>query len=104
MRVVQEEEEHDVDTSRLYTHSSVPPLKVTVELDNHSIAMEVDIQLISESIFKELQPNLSKEDVRLCTYSGEPIPVLGSLTVAVSYKSQQSQEPLLVVNGDGPII
>ena len=112
VRIVQtEEEEDDMDSNRLnilQSRSSVPPLKVTVELDNHPIAMEVDtgaaFSMISESTFKELWPSrsLSKEEVRLCTYSGEPIQVLGSLTVAVSYRSQQSQEPLLVVKGDGP--
>ena len=30
------------------------------------------------------------------------MPVLGSLTVAVSYKHHHSQEPLLVVEGSGP--
>ena len=42
--------------------------------------------------------------MRLCTYSGEPIEVLGSLTVAVKYQTQESEEPLLVVKGTGPTL
>ena len=40
--------------------------------------------------------------MRLCTYSGEPIEVMGSLTVTVKYLNQESEEPLLVVKGTGP--
>ena len=55
---------------------------VTVELDKLPVTMEVDTgtaySLISEGTFKELWPSrtLPKSDGRLCSYSGEQIPVL----------------------------
>ena len=80
-----------------------------MEIDNQVVDMEVDTDaacsLMSEVSFRELgwpSRKLSKVDLRLCTYSGEPIPVLGTLTVNVKYKGQVYREPLLVVKGDGP--
>ena len=45
---------------------------------------------------------LDGSTVKLCTYSGESLEVLGSISVLVTYQSQQSQELLLVVKGEGP--
>ena len=92
----------------LQARNRVPPLQVSMEIDGHQLLMEVDTgaaySLISDATFKEFWPDrrLEKSDVRLCTYSGEPIEVLGSLTVAVKYLKQESEEPFLVVKGAGP--
>ena len=58
---------------------------------------------MSESTFKELWPhrNLSPLQVRLCSYSGESIPVLGSVDVTVTYKQQYHTVPLIIVKGSG---
>ena len=68
----------------LQAHNCVPPLQVAMEIDSHHLLMEVDTgaaySLISETTFKEFWPDwrLEKSDVRLCTYSEEPIVVLES--------------------------
>ena len=116
VRVVQMEEEQQENSSdsfgRIYTvksHSTVPPVRGTMESDSNPSSLKVNTcasySLISQSAFRELWPSrsLSKTDVRLCTYSAEPISVLGNLTAVVSYKHQYSQEPLIVVEGSGPI-
>ena len=83
----------------LQVRNRVPPLKVTVELDSHPVAMEVDTgaaySLVSESTYREIWPDkrLDKCDMRLCTYSDESMEVLGSLTVAVIYQCLEFQEP-----------
>ena len=85
-----------------------PPVKVEVMVDNKPICMEIDTgvgpSLVSEATFKELFPNrdLLPSPIRLRTYSGEPINVLGSFTADVQYKRQQAQLPLLVVQCAGP--
>ena len=72
--------------------------------------MEVDTgaaySLVSSSTFNELWPDrkLDGSTVKLCTYSGESLEVLGSISVLVTYQSQQSQELLLVVKGEGPTL
>ena len=108
-RAVQFVQEDDVcPLYKIRGSSQTPPLRVSVEIDNQVVDMEVDTgaacSLMSEVSFRQLWPSrkLSKAGLRLCTYSGEPIPVLGTLTVNVKYKEQVYKEPLLVVKGDGP--
>ena len=93
MQMEEKQQESSSDSSdiiyTLKSRSSMPPLRVTMELDSNPISLEVDtgaaFLLISESTFRELwsSRSLSKVYVRLCTYSGEPIQVLRSLTVVV---------------------
>ena len=61
------------------------------------------LSLMSENTFKELWPDrsLSPSQVRLCSYSGESIPVLGSVSVTVTYKTQCHKVTLIVVKGSG---
>ena len=40
--------------------------------------------------------------MRLCSYTGEVIPVLASVDVSVKYKGQAAQLPLMIVKGDSP--
>ena len=70
--------------------------------------MEIDtgaaMSLVSEATIEELwkeKPALAPSRVRLCSYSGEPISVVGSVEVNVVYKQQSARLPLLVVQGDG---
>ena len=70
--------------------------------------MEVDtgaaLSLVSEATFKDLWPDRSPEStrVRLCSYSEETIPVLGSIDVKISYNGQEAQLQLVVVQGQSP--
>ena len=110
VRVVQEEEDLICPLYVLQARNRVPPLQVVMEIDSHQLLMEVDTgvaySLISDTTFKEFWPDrrLEKSDVRLCTYSAEPIEVLGSLTVTVKYLNQESEEPPLMVKGTGPTL
>ena len=101
VRVVQEEEDFILPLYVLQARNHLPPLQMAMEIDSHQLLMEVDTgaaySLISDATFKEFWPDrrLEKSDVRLCTYSGEPIEVLGSLTITVKYLNQESEEPFL---------
>ena len=105
VRVVQEEEDFICPLYVLQARNRVPPLQVAMEIDSHQLLMEVDTgaaySLISDTTFKEFWPDrrLEKSDVRLCTYSGEPIEVLGSLTVAVKYTKNRGRYKIR--NGTG---
>ena len=60
---------------------------------------------MSESIFLGLWPgrSLNPTDVRLQSYSGEPIHVVGCCYVNLWYKGQSVNDvPLVVVEGAGP--
>ena len=71
--------------------------------------MELDtgaaISVINESTYKTIltqQPALEKSDVKLHTYSGEQLTILGELQVTVHYNEQTVTLPLIVVQGSGP--
>ena len=62
-----------------------------VEVDGHSVTMEVDtraaVSLMSEVTFKQLWAarSVDPSTVQLCSYSGETIPVVGKAEVTISY-------------------
>ena len=45
---------------------------------------------------------VQQSQVRLCTHSGEPLEVMGSLRVRVRHGGQDINLPLTVVKGNGP--
>jgi len=56
--------------------------------------------------YKECFPDLvpAPSQVKLCSYTGESITVVGSFNVNVVYKSQSIQLPLVIVKGLGPTL
>ena len=70
--------------------------------------MQIDtgssITLISEAMYqKSLRDvQLQTSTVKLHTYTGEEVPVLGNIVVDVNYKQQTHKLALTVVKGDGP--
>ena len=84
------------------------PIQVTVSIENQDVLMEVDtgasLSVISETTYKSLSsvPPLQSTQAKLCTYTGESLGVLGSISVSVQHNQQQKQLSLLVVSGNGP--
>ena len=73
--------------------------------------MEVDtgafMSLISNVTFQKLWPvqrcpALLPTKTKLCTYTGEQINVMGTISANVQFKGKQETLPLLVIEGDGP--
>ena len=73
--------------------------------------MEIDtgasVSLMSKTVFDKLQslvtlPALKTEQIKLCTYTGEEINVLGSTTVTAQSGDHSTTLHLLIVEGDGP--
>ena len=70
--------------------------------------MEIDtgsaVHIISDSVFNALfDSTLQETEAKLCTYSGEQLPVKGKITCEVNYKGQTYSLPLTVLAGGGPI-
>ena len=86
---------------------STKPWMVSVEVDRQPLTMEIDtgalLSLVSSATYKRLWPTkkLRESHVKVRTYSGEPIGVLGSMEVQVQYQDQDITLPLTVVEGDG---
>ena len=91
--------------------TAAPPLMVEMKINQASLSMEIDtgasVSLISQETYKKLwptpqRPRLQPSARKLRTYTGAELDVQGSLTVDVTYGSQQHTLPLLVVAGTGP--
>jgi len=91
------EEEHSDQLSmdkyslhQVASHSS-KPLKIQVEINNKFVTMELNtgaaVTIMSEKSYQSLFPGLQLDNlsVKLKSYSGQTIPVVGQVDVAVKY-------------------
>lgn len=88
---------------------SSPPYLVSLKVNGQPLTMEVDtgaaVSLAPESAVEALLPSvqLQPSNVTLKTYTGETIPVKGTLSVDVNYGQQVYHGlKLLIVQGAGP--
>ena len=82
-------------------------------LNATEVEMEVDTgasaTIMSEATCRRLWPKakaplLQPTQARLQTYTGEPLTVLGAITVDVQYHKQSATLSLVVVRGSGPTL
>ena len=90
---------------------SSPPYREELHVSGHKLAVEVDmgaaVSLAPESAVASLisTAKLQPSNVILKTYTGEQIPVKGTLSVDVKYGQQHHKNlKLLVVAGSGPTL
>lgn len=82
----------------------------TFKVNGKEIMMEIDtgaaMSIISEKLFQAAFPTepLEVAGVKLKTYTGEIMPVLGQFKAKVSYEGQSVLLPLIVVKGEGPAL
>ena len=92
------------------TRNHTKPLTVLVTINGKSVVMEIDtgsaVSIISDTVFSSVfeLANLQETEVKLCTYSGEQLPVKGKITCEVSYNGQSYTLPLIVLAGKGPTL
>ncbi len=83
---------------------------MNVKLDGKCIDMQLDtgaaVSLMSELSYKEFLSHLplSKTSMQLIAYSGERIPLLGSVDVPVQYEKLNVTLPLVIVKGERPAL
>ena len=77
-------------------------------VDGYEVPLEIDTgasrSILSENMFRTIWPKrtLVASNVKLGTYSKEPLPVVGAMNVNVEYSGQTHKFVLLVVKGSGP--
>ena len=104
------EQEDGADKLTIYRVSKSPahPITVELEINQKRLTMEVDtgaaVSIISMDTYQKLflDTKLNSSNLRLKTYTGEPMPVSGELDVEVHYGSQVCTLSLTVVEGSGP--
>uniref|UniRef100_A0A8C2FFT4 Gypsy retrotransposon integrase-like protein 1 n=2 Tax=Cyprinus carpio TaxID=7962 RepID=A0A8C2FFT4_CYPCA len=93
------------------SESRSDPLYATIQVNGASLKMEIDTgasaSIISEETYGKLwindqTPALCESSIKLRTYTGEIIPVMGAVKVNIAYGSQTAEARLLVVKGTGP--
>ena len=117
MRMLQDDESVDEEEGEPYSlyaikTDKVNPIEVDIVINNAEVTMQVDtgasVSVMSEETYKNTwtqeRPALEPSTVKLKTYSGEQLKVLGSMRAQVEYKEQKGDLPLLVVAGKGPAL
>ena len=103
-----EDSDENFDLYSMTSSSKPKPYRVDITINDKSTKMEIDtgasLSLVSEHTFREYWPELdvSPSQIVLHSYSGESIPVLGTVDVVVNYNDHTATLPLLVVKGEGP--
>ena len=110
---IEEDEEKSDDVYNMFTvkkdHRN--PIVVDVIVQNEKLKMEVDtgaaVSLISEAVYRKTwkngkAPPLQPTKTKLKTYTGEEVPVLGTIQVEVTLGSQSKVLSLVIVKGEGP--
>ena len=107
-----EDEETETETEIYSLHKMAnnkvsEPIMVTVIANQAALTMEVDTGAsasgISEATYQllwpETPPVLHPSAIKLHTYMGETLKILGSTTVTVNYQGQTAKLPLLIIKG-----
>ena len=84
-------------------------LQANIEVEGHHFKIKIDtgaaVSITSDTthtgLFHLLKFPLQPTEVKLRTYTGESIPVLGELAVNVTSQGTSCELPLLVVKKDG---
>ena len=108
-----EEEEEEYTMFHMITKEK-EPYRVELKLNGVHTSMEIDTgaaaSIINEETYKRIsegnqvknRPQLETAKVKLRTYTGELVKVIGTLNVIVKYEKQEVELQTLVVEGCGP--
>ena len=105
--VESEETSYSMYTTK--SEASADPLIIVIYMDGVPVEMEFDtgasLSIISESTYNKVLKScreLERTNIKLKTYTGELIPVVGKITVNAKYENQEELLEVLVVKGNGP--
>ncbi|CAG2194043.1 unnamed protein product [Mytilus edulis] len=96
----------EVFTVKTCRTSDNKELKLDVKIEDINYVMELDtvaaVSIIGEENYKKYFSHikLQQSNVKLNTYTGDPITVIGEITVNVIYDKQTELLPLIVVKED----
>ena len=84
-------------------------LKVLVSIEGTPVNMEVDtgaaVSIMPENIWWKLSAKpVRKSNIKLRSYSGHEVPVIGEVDVNVVYGNQEARLPVIVTSNAGPVL
>ncbi|KAL9961633.1 hypothetical protein ACROYT_G030616 [Oculina patagonica] len=83
---------------------------VPVAIDGKTVDMELDtgasVTIIPQSVWTDVLASkpVDRTDVKLRSYSGHEIPVIGEAKVQVTYRDQETVLPVVITGNDGPML
>ena len=92
------------------SHARCKEFIVPVLIDGKSVDMELDtgasVTIVPKSVWNDVlaAKPLQQTDVKLRSYSGHEIPVVGEAKVQVSFGNQEAHLPIIVTANDGPVL
>lgn len=101
-------EEPELEMFSMLSDTEKQSFRVNFTVNQQDLLMEIDtgaaVSIISQQEYRRSFAHLPLEGarVKLKTYTGECIPVLGQFTATVQYEDQVNELPLIVVKGNGP--
>ena len=85
-----------------------PSIMIPLKVNGKDCSMELDtgasVPIMSEEAWEKHFPRipLEKSQVKLRTYTGETLDVIGQAQVEITYENQTAKVPLQIVKGQGP--
>ena len=107
------DDSEDLAVKRIFavgSKAASDPIKVQLTINDHPLVMELDtgaaVSIISQSQQEKELPDikLSPCNIRLKTYTGERMHVVGEAAVEICCNQQKETLPLIVVTGNGPAL
>ena len=89
---------------------SEPSIAIPVKINSVDLSMELDtgasLSVISEQQWRDNldEFELEDSDVRLKTYTGEELKIIGQAMVKINYENQEHELPIQVIQGNGPAL
>ena len=83
---------------------------VPVTIDGKTVDMELDtgasVTIIPESVWTDVLASkpVERTDIKLRSYSGHEISVIGETKVQVAYRDQKAVLPVVITGSDGPVL
>ena len=87
-----------------FTHNPSQPITVQMAMNGQRVSMELVCHWSPTPLSRNclLGERLDKSEVRLTTYTAEPIRVLGAINVRVQYGDYYGMHPHYIVPGNSP--
>lgn len=95
------------------SEKKVKPFTVELQVEDRPVVFEIDtgcsVSLMNEGMFKDIwkdshAPKLRSSKIKLRTYTGEALEIVGVADVQVRYQEHEKKMPLVIVKGTGPCL
>lgn len=83
---------------------------VPVAIDGKTVDVELDagasVTVIPKSIWTNVLASkpMERTEVKLRSYSGHEVPVIGEAKIQVAYRDQEAVLPVVITGNDGPVL